>query len=77
MILMIGFPIYYFNELSDIIPRHFNAASESVGFSQKNIIWTLPAMGLVMYIGVFFFNKYPHIFNYPNEMTNENAERQY
>jgi len=77
LILMVGFPFYYFNELPDIIPRHFNAAGEPDGFSQKHIIWTLPAIGLVIYIGLFFLNKYPHIFNYPTEITQENAERQY
>lgn len=77
LILMVGFPIYYFNELPEIIPRHFNAAGEPDGFSQKNIIWTLPVIGVVMYIGMFFLNKFPHIFNYPTEITEENAERQY
>lgn len=77
MILMVGFPIYYFNELPETIPRHFNAAGEPDGFSQKNIIWILPAIGVVMYIGMFFLNKFPHIFNYPSEITIENAERQY
>jgi len=77
IIMMIGWPLYFFNELPDIIPRHFNAAGEPDGFSQKNIIWTLPAIGLVMYIGMLFLNKFPHIFNYPTEITEENAERQY
>ena len=77
MIMMIGWPLYYFNELPEIIPRHFNAAGEPDGFSQKNIIWTLPAIGLVIYIGMFCLNKFPHIFNYPKGITKENAEQQY
>ena len=77
LILMFGFPLYYFNELPEIIPRHFNIDGEPDGFSQKNIIWTLPVIGFVIYIGMFFLNKYPHIFNYPKEITEENAERQY
>lgn len=77
VILMVGVPLYYFNQLPDIIPRHFNAAGEPDGFSQKNIIWALSGIGLAMYIGLFFLNKYPHILNYPTEITEENAERQY
>ncbi len=77
LLLMIGFPLYYFNELPEIIPIHFNASGEADEFSQKNIIWTLPAVGFVIYIGMFFLNKYPHIFNYPKEITEENAKRQY
>jgi uncharacterized membrane protein len=77
LILMIGFPMYYFSELPEVIPRHFNAAGEPDGFSQKNIIWALPAIGVVTYISMFFLSKYPHIFNYPKEITKENAEKQY
>ena len=77
LILMVGLPMYYFNELPDIIPKHFNAVGEPDGFSQKIVIWTLPSIGAVTYIGMLFLNRYPHIFNYPTEITSENAERQY
>jgi uncharacterized membrane protein len=77
LILMIGFPLYYFSELPDILPRHFNASGVADGFSQKNVIWTLPSIGFVMYIGMFFLSRFPHIFNYPKEITQENAEHQY
>ena len=77
LVLMIWFPLYYFHELPDTIPIHFNASGEADGFSKKNTLWILPVIGLVMYIGMFFLNKFPHIFNYPKEITEENAERQY
>ncbi|MEO9966584.1 MAG: DUF1648 domain-containing protein [Reichenbachiella sp.] len=77
IILMIGWPLYFFNELPDAIPRHFNAAGEPDRFSQKNTIWSMPALGLFSYISMFILNKFPHIFNYPKEITEENAERQY
>ncbi len=77
LLLMISWPLYFFQELPDSIPRHFNAAGEPDGFSQKNTIWILPSIGLVMYVGMLILNRYPHIFNYPTEITVENAERQY
>lgn len=77
IIMMIAWPLYFFNELPDIIPSHFNAAGEPDGFSQKNTIWSMPALGLFSYISMFILNKFPHIFNYPKEITEENAERQY
>ncbi len=77
LLLMIGFPIYFFAELPDVIPRHFNAAGEPDGYSGKDTIWTLPVIGVLMYVGMFTLNRYPHIFNYPTEITPENAERQY
>ena len=77
LILMISWPLYFFQELPDTIPRHFNAAGEPDGFSQKNTLWTLPSIGLAMYVGMLILNRYPHSFNYPGEITEENAERQY
>lgn len=77
LLVMIGWSLYHFNSLPDMIPRHYNALGEPDAFSQKNTLWTLPVVGTVMYIGMFFLNKYPHIFNYPTDITEENAERQY
>lgn len=31
----------------------------------------------MFFIGLSVLNKYPHIFNYPSEIIEENAERQY
>ena len=77
LLLMIGLPVYYFSELPEVIPQHFNAAGEPDGFSQKSIIWVLPAIGLMMYSSMWALNRYPHIFNYPTEITKDNAKRQY
>ena len=62
LFLMIGFLLCHFNELPEVIPRHFNAAGEPDGFGQKSIIWSLPAIGLVMYIGIFFPEQVPVYF---------------
>ncbi|MGB5507291.1 MAG: hypothetical protein WBM95_00145, partial [Robiginitalea sp.] len=43
----------------------------------KGIIWTLPIIGFTMFIGLYWLNKYPHIFNYPQKVTKENAKRLY
>jgi uncharacterized membrane protein len=77
IILLIGLPVFYYSSLPDIIPRYYGSSGEPDGFSGKGIIWTLPAIGLVMYVGMAMLNKFPHIFNYLIEITTENAERQY
>lgn len=77
LVLLIGLPMYFFDELPDSIPRHYGANGEPDGFSEKGIIWTLPIIGVLMYVGMFWLNKYPHIFNYPQEVTKENAKRIY
>lgn len=77
LILLIGLPIYFFDQLPESIPRHYGANGEPDGFSGKAIIWMLPIIGIIMYVGTFWLNKYPHIFNYPQEVTKENAKRLY
>ena len=77
IILLVGLPIFHYSSLPDIIPRHYGFNGEPDGFSGKGIIWTLPAIGLLMYLGMAILNKFPHIFNYLIEITSENAERQY
>lgn len=77
LLLLIGMPFYFFDKLPAIIPSHFGSNGEADGFSTKGIIWTLPIIGLVMYVGMLWLNKYPHIFNYPQKLTQENAKRLY
>lgn len=75
--LLLFLPTYYFKDLPDIIPRHFNFSGKPDGFSGKNVIWTLPAISALLYIGLTILNRYPHLFNYPQPITEENAHRQY
>lgn len=77
VVLLIGLPLYYFNTLPETIPRHFGANGEPDGFSGKGIIWALPIIGVLMYVGLFWLNKYPHTFNYPQKVTEENVEGLY
>lgn len=77
LILLISLPIYYFEQLPETIPKHFGANGEPDGFSGKGAIWTLPIIGVVLFVGLFWLKKYPHIFNYPQQVTEENAERLY
>lgn len=77
LICLIILPIYYFNHLPDLLPKHFNAAGNPDSFGARNTIWVLPAIGLVMYIGLSLLNRFPHLFNYPVNITEENAQNLY
>lgn len=69
--------ILNYNDLPEIMPGHFNAAGQSDGFGNKAILWALPGAALTLYILMTIVLRYPHVFNYPMEITAENAERQY
>ncbi|MFM7765447.1 MAG: DUF1648 domain-containing protein, partial [Sphingomonadales bacterium] len=63
--------------LPDTIPTHYNGAGQADGFGGKGYILTLPLIATVLFIGLTILNKFPHIFNYPTNITQDNALRQY
>jgi len=66
-----------YSKLPDIIPTHYNGAGQADGFGGKATILTLPLVATVLFIGMTILNKLPHIFNYPKNITKENALRKY
>lgn len=77
LITLIGLPIIYFNEFPDTMPIHFGANGEPDAWSGKGMIWTLPIIGVVLYLAMFGLNKFPHIFNYPQKITKDDAGKSY
>jgi uncharacterized membrane protein len=75
--LLVGLTLASYFQLPDTIPTHFNAVGKADSYGSKASIFTLPLIGTVMFIGLTILNRYPHIFNYPTEITAENAARQY
>ncbi|MFN8256571.1 MAG: DUF1648 domain-containing protein [Bacteroidales bacterium] len=77
LIALLTFPLYYLPQLPEQIPGHYNSLGIPDSFSSRNTIWALPITGLVMYVGLTFLNRFPHIFNYPVKVTEENAPQLY
>jgi len=66
----------YFN-LPETIPTHFNFQGEIDSYGSKSSLFLLPAFSTFIFIALSWINRYPHIFNYPVKITEENAETQY
>ena len=77
LILMIVCPWYYFDQLPEVIPTHFNISGKPDGFGSKNTIWTLSLIGSALYVGLSILNLFPNKFNYLTEINQENSEKQY
>lgn len=77
LLILIVLPIYFFDKLPDTIPIHYGAKGKPDGYGGKAMIWTLPLIGIVMYFGMRWLNKFPHTFNYPQKITEDNAIRLY
>ena len=69
--------ITHYSTLPDTIPTHFNGAGEADGFGSKASIIGLPVIATLLFILLTILNRYPHIFNYPSPVTQDNALRLY
>lgn len=72
-----GWTITHYSSLPGTIPTHFNAAGKADGFGGKATILSLPLIASLLFIGITVLNRYPHSFNYPTAITQDNALRQY
>ncbi|MBL0309478.1 MAG: DUF1648 domain-containing protein [Bacteroidetes bacterium] len=66
-----------YSKLPDTIPSHYNAAGTVDGFGGKGTILILPLIATVLFIAMTMLNRFPHIFNYPSAITQDNALQQY
>lgn len=77
LVVMWGLTVYTFFKLPTTIPIHFNASGRADGYGNKITLLFLPVLATLLYVGLTQLNKYPHIFNYMVDITEENAPRQY
>ncbi|HRO76152.1 MAG TPA: DUF1648 domain-containing protein [Crocinitomicaceae bacterium] len=72
-----AFVLVNYANLPDTIPTHFDYAGKADGFDDKESVFELLLVATVIFIGMTILGKFPHIFNYPTEITEENALKQY
>ena len=63
--------------LPQTIPTHFNGSGLPDDYSGKGMIWLLPGISVVLFAGISILNYFPFTFNFPVNITAENAERLY
>lgn len=71
------YTIYHYDNLPDNVPIHFNHKGEVDRYDSKDSIWGLHIIGFVLIYLMYHLSKFPHIFNYPQKITEENAEKFY
>jgi uncharacterized membrane protein len=69
--------VVLYMQLPDTIPTHFNAAGEADDHGDKMTMMFLPVIATLSMIGMTVLNKYPHHFNFPTAITEENVVAQY
>ncbi|PZP42898.1 MAG: hypothetical protein DI598_16400 [Pseudopedobacter saltans] len=69
--------IVNYHRLPNSIPIHYNGKGEVDGFGGKTSIIILPTIASFLFVGMTYLNKFPHLFNYPTNITDDNAPIQY
>ena len=69
--------IFKYGALPDTISTHYNIMGKVDGWGDKSSILLLYAVCLVMYIGLTILERYPQLYNYPVQITEENIIKQY
>ena len=77
LIVMFVMTAQQYSSLPAQVPIHFNAAGVADNYGSKNTVWLMPVLSLVMYLGLSALQRYPHVYNYPSEVTEDNAPRLY
>lgn len=67
----------YWSQLPDRVPIHFGISGRPDGWGAKRMLLALPIIVAASYIGLSLLSRYPHIYNYPFQLTSDNVERQY
>ena len=79
-LLMVAFWVLIvssYSSLPETIPIHYNGAGKANGFGGKAFILLVPIVATLLFIGLTVLNKFPHVFNYPVVITQDNAADQY
>lgn len=77
VVSMMIFSYVIYERLPEIIPTHIDIRGEIDGYGDKYSFYVLPLTGLIIYLGVSILQKYPHAFNYPIDVTEDNCRQLY
>jgi uncharacterized membrane protein len=74
LLVAVAAPLFYYSQIPDIIPIHFNFAGMPDDYGAKIHIVIVPWIGVVMYTGLFLVKRYSSRMNYPVPVTDDNRE---
>jgi uncharacterized membrane protein len=63
--------------LPDKVPTHYNFAGTPDQWGSKYTLLLLLGVTFALYAGLSILSRFPHVYNYPFAITDENRQRQY
>jgi uncharacterized membrane protein len=77
LLILWSYTLFNYSGLPNTIPTHFDFNGQVDDYGSKLTVLLLPIIGTIVFVGLTILNKFPHIFNYPTEITPENALSKY
>ena len=77
LMTFIGYAIYWYQRVPQIIPIHFDAGGNIDNYGSKIHLLILPGIGVFIYVLLTVIGLFPHTYNFTQKITPENAPRQY
>lgn len=76
LILIWVMTYYFYPELPDKIPIHFDGSGNPDNWGNKTSVIFTPILALFIFGGILGLSRFPAVFNYPFKITPENEESQ-
>ncbi|MCA6073732.1 hypothetical protein [Fulvivirga sedimenti] len=73
LLICISFTIYIYPSVPQMVSRYIGISGAPVGYYSRNLLWTFPLLSILLYSLVSWVNRRPHLYNYPREITADNA----
>ena len=77
LLLMFAFLIWGWLILPSNVPVHYSPTGQSDQYGNKEVLLLLPILSVIISIMFSFLCRFPHLWNYPWPITQENAPRHY
>ncbi len=77
LLILAGLPLFYWGQLPDTVPTHFDAGGRPDSYGSKGSLLALPGIAIALYVVLTAMQRVPHTFNYPIEVNPGNAKRLY
>ena len=77
LVVLLGMAGFNYMRLPDRIPSHFGFNGKPDAFGGRENLLIMPAVAVFLYTLLTVLAMFPHVFNYPFPITEENARMQY
>ncbi|HAF31251.1 MAG TPA: hypothetical protein DCG75_19610 [Bacteroidales bacterium] len=77
LIAIFTFVIINYSSLQNSISTHYNLTGSTDSYGNKSLIWLYPILAIIFYIGFSILIKFPHKYNYPVSITEQNVRKVY